>query len=175
MNSESPVGYLDGHHHLQDPKFDLDRDSIISALRMMNVKGMVVNGTTESDWSRVQTLAASNPSQFWNSFVRREMNRTLHAVGAYFSFSGYFFESREGRTDSERSKRYRTKVYWSKRMHLQCYFRWRKNALHSEPASGSTIPAILWSRTKRSPRCAISLKTNFDNRLRRISCGSSAR
>jgi TatD DNase family protein len=62
MNSESPVGYLDGHHHLQDPKFDLDRDSIISALRMMNVKGMVVNGTTESDWSRVQTLAASNPS-----------------------------------------------------------------------------------------------------------------
>jgi Tat protein secretion system quality control protein TatD with DNase activity len=27
-------------------------------------------------------------------------------------------------------------------MHLQCYFRRRKNALHSEPASGSTIPAI---------------------------------
>jgi TatD DNase family protein len=56
------TGYFDAHNHLQDPKFDPDRDGIISSIRMTNIRGMVVNGTTESDWSQVQGLAASDPS-----------------------------------------------------------------------------------------------------------------
>jgi TatD DNase family protein len=55
-------GYFDAHNHLQDPKFDPDRDSIISSLRMTDVRRMVVNGTTESDWPQVAALAASDPS-----------------------------------------------------------------------------------------------------------------
>jgi TatD DNase family protein len=55
-------GYFDAHNHWQDPKFDPDRDSVISSLRTSNVRGMVVNGTTESDWSQVQALAAGDPS-----------------------------------------------------------------------------------------------------------------
>jgi TatD DNase family protein len=56
------TGYFDAHNHLQDPKFDPDRDTIISSLRMSDVRGMVVNSTTESDWSQVAALAASDPS-----------------------------------------------------------------------------------------------------------------
>jgi TatD DNase family protein len=62
MSSEPAVGYFDAHNHLQDSRFDPYRDSIISSLRMLNVRGTVVNGTTETDWSPVHTLAASDPS-----------------------------------------------------------------------------------------------------------------
>jgi TatD DNase family protein len=56
------TGYFDAHNHLQDPKLDPDRDSIVSSLRMTDVRGMVVNGTTENDWPQVAALAASDPS-----------------------------------------------------------------------------------------------------------------
>jgi TatD DNase family protein len=62
MNPERSVGYFDAHNHLQDPKFDSDRASIVALLQALNVKRMVVNGTAENDWSRVQALAANDPS-----------------------------------------------------------------------------------------------------------------
>jgi TatD DNase family protein len=62
MSLESLIKYFDAHNHLQDSRLDPYRDSIISSLRMLNVMGTVVNGTTEADWSQVQDLAAGDPS-----------------------------------------------------------------------------------------------------------------
>ncbi len=62
MNPECSIGYFDAHNHWQDPGFDPDRERIISSLRALKLKRMVVNGTTESDWSRVQTFASNNPT-----------------------------------------------------------------------------------------------------------------
>lgn len=55
------TGYFDAHNHWQDPGFDQDRASIISSLRTLNIERMVVNGTMETDWSRIQALAANDP------------------------------------------------------------------------------------------------------------------
>jgi len=62
MSLESPIKYFDAHNHWQDPGFDHDRAEIIASLKPLNIKCMVVNGTTECDWSQVQDLAASDPS-----------------------------------------------------------------------------------------------------------------
>jgi TatD DNase family protein len=62
MNPERPTAYFDAHNHWQDPGFDRDRAEIIASLKSLNIKCMVVNGTTETDWFQVQTLAASDPS-----------------------------------------------------------------------------------------------------------------
>jgi TatD DNase family protein len=56
------TGYFDAHNHWQDPGFDTDRPGISASLQALNIKCMVVNGTTENDWSRVQALAADNPN-----------------------------------------------------------------------------------------------------------------
>ena len=51
---------LDAHNHWQDPGFDPYRADIVATLQELNVKSMVVNGTAESDWPRVQALAAND-------------------------------------------------------------------------------------------------------------------
>jgi len=55
------TAYFDAHNHWQDPGLDCDRVDIIASLKSLNIKCMVVNGTTETDWSQVQALAASDP------------------------------------------------------------------------------------------------------------------
>ena len=56
------TAYFDAHNHWQDSSFDADRAGITSSLQTLNIRRMVVNGTTENDWSRVQALAADDPS-----------------------------------------------------------------------------------------------------------------
>jgi TatD DNase family protein len=56
------TGYFDAHNHWQDRSFDADRAGIISSLQTLNIRRMVVNGTAENDWPRVQALAANDPS-----------------------------------------------------------------------------------------------------------------
>src|SRR5690242_84674 len=56
------TGYFDAHNHWQDPSFDPNRAAITSSLQMLNIRRMVVNGSTENEWSRVQALAANDPS-----------------------------------------------------------------------------------------------------------------
>jgi TatD DNase family protein len=56
------TGYFDAHNHWQDPGFDPDRANIVASLKSLNIKCMVVNGTTENDWSRIQALAVKNPT-----------------------------------------------------------------------------------------------------------------
>jgi TatD DNase family protein len=62
MSPERSTAYFDAHNHWQDPGFDQHRAEIIASLKPLNIKCMVVNGTTETDWSQVQALAASDPS-----------------------------------------------------------------------------------------------------------------
>ena len=56
------TAYFDAHNHWQDSSFDADRAGITSLLQTLNIRRMVVNGTTENDWPRVQALAANDPS-----------------------------------------------------------------------------------------------------------------
>jgi hypothetical protein len=56
------TAYFDAHNHWQDSSFDADRAGITSLLQTLNIRRMVVNGTAENDWPRVQALAANDPS-----------------------------------------------------------------------------------------------------------------
>ena len=62
MSPERSTAYFDAHNHWKDPGFDQDHAEIIASLKPLNIKCMVVNGTTETDWSQVQALAGSDPS-----------------------------------------------------------------------------------------------------------------
>ena len=53
--------FIDCHNHLQDPRFDNNRDELITTIREAGVARCIVNGTTESDWPAVTSLAESHP------------------------------------------------------------------------------------------------------------------
>lgn len=52
---------FDSHNHLQNPRFDQLRDDLISEMRRVDISRCVINGTTESDWSKVKQLAQDHP------------------------------------------------------------------------------------------------------------------
>lgn len=52
---------IDAHNHLQDSRLDDSRERIISTMKTAGIVGSVVNGTSESDWPKVQTLAETHP------------------------------------------------------------------------------------------------------------------
>jgi TatD DNase family protein len=48
---------FDSHCHLQDARYDGDRDAVIASARAAGVAGMLCCGTEERDWPAVQALA----------------------------------------------------------------------------------------------------------------------
>jgi TatD DNase family protein len=52
---------IDAHIHLQDARLDLIRPLLEDIMRSENIGCLVVNGTTEADWSRVVDCMASFP------------------------------------------------------------------------------------------------------------------
>jgi len=52
---------LDAHLHLQDPRLDAQRESVINEMRAAGIERWVVNGTDESDWDVVAALALAHP------------------------------------------------------------------------------------------------------------------
>lgn len=53
--------YYDAHNHLQDSRLRPWRDEILGALPAADIRGVVVNGTRESDWNEVAALAKEHP------------------------------------------------------------------------------------------------------------------
>lgn len=86
----------DAHNHFQDERLQ-DRDRLMAACRVENVKCMVVNGATEEDWPAVATLAETYPevipsfgyhpwyiaerSEDWQATLERLLAGTPSAVG----------------------------------------------------------------------------------------------
>jgi len=52
---------VDAHNHLQDPRFDSDREIVIREMRAEGICHAVVNGTRESDWQAVLSLCRNYP------------------------------------------------------------------------------------------------------------------
>ena len=59
---------IDAHNHLQDNRFDGQRDDIIAAMKSVGVTACVVNGTKSSDWPAVAQLAQQHPQWALPSF-----------------------------------------------------------------------------------------------------------
>jgi len=55
------VNLFDAHNHLQDAALAPYLPEIIQDCQALGIRGMVVNGTEESDWDRVAHLAAAHP------------------------------------------------------------------------------------------------------------------
>ncbi len=89
---------IDAHVHLQDPRFESDRESVVARARDAGVTGMVCNGTRESDWPLVRELAARHPgvvvpcfglhpwyagdrSQGWEERLREALGSVASGVG----------------------------------------------------------------------------------------------
>lgn len=53
---------IDAHNHLQDDLLQPHLDGIFDSLQKLDLSGMIVNGTTTEDWSRVAQLAAKHRS-----------------------------------------------------------------------------------------------------------------
>ncbi len=76
---------IDSHVHLDDPRFDEDRDAVIARARAAGVDGFVVPGTTAESWLRIAALAESVPGLYpayglhpW--FMRRHRNEDIEAL-----------------------------------------------------------------------------------------------
>jgi len=54
--------HFDAHNHLQDPRLDDVRGQFLADHARLDILGMVVNGTQESDWPAVGRLARENPA-----------------------------------------------------------------------------------------------------------------
>jgi len=48
---------IDSHVHLDDPRFDADRDAVIARARQAGITGFVVPGTTAQGWQKLAGLA----------------------------------------------------------------------------------------------------------------------
>ncbi|MES2572911.1 MAG: TatD family hydrolase [Verrucomicrobiota bacterium] len=82
----------DAHNHLHDPRLVPHRAQIFEALRRLKVTRCVVNGTRESDWEAVATLAGAHPGTIasfgvhpWyvNDVSPQWQNRLLDFLQAY--------------------------------------------------------------------------------------------
>lgn len=59
---------IDAHNHLQDSRFDGDRNAILNTLEEVGVTKCVVNGTEQADWDKVAKLAEQHPKMVLPSF-----------------------------------------------------------------------------------------------------------
>jgi TatD DNase family protein len=59
---------IDAHNHLQDPRFDGDREQIVSEMKSVGIDCCIVNGTEPSDWQSVVQLAHQHPTFVRASF-----------------------------------------------------------------------------------------------------------
>lgn len=59
---------FDAHNHLQDPRFDHCRDTVIAEMQQSGITRCVVNGTHARDWSSVASLANQYPDLIIPSF-----------------------------------------------------------------------------------------------------------
>ncbi len=50
---------IDAHCHLDDPRFDGDREAMLARARAVGVHAMIIPGVTRIDWPRVRAVAAS--------------------------------------------------------------------------------------------------------------------
>jgi TatD DNase family protein len=55
------VPFFDAHNHLQDERLGPELDEVVPSCRRLGIEAMVVNGTCETDWPRVEQLAARYP------------------------------------------------------------------------------------------------------------------
>jgi TatD DNase family protein len=55
------MAFIDTHCHLQDPRLCGGLDGVLQRARAAGVIGLVVCGTSESDWGAVLALASGNP------------------------------------------------------------------------------------------------------------------
>ena len=53
--------FYDAHNHLQDERFDSNRDELVDAARNAGIVRMVVNGSCEGDWPLVAELSKRFP------------------------------------------------------------------------------------------------------------------
>ncbi len=51
---------IDSHVHLDDPRFDEDRDAVLARARHAGVDAFVVPGTTTASWPKIAALAATD-------------------------------------------------------------------------------------------------------------------
>jgi len=59
-----PYSLVDTHCHLDDARFDGDRDRTICEARLAGIQAIVVPGITAAEFSRIQALAQSNSCVF---------------------------------------------------------------------------------------------------------------
>ena len=57
--SLSPIELIDTHVHLDDDRYDKDRDRVVASAHASGVKTMVVPATTRNRWTKIQSLANS--------------------------------------------------------------------------------------------------------------------
>jgi TatD DNase family protein len=90
------VRYFDAHNHLQDEWLAPCREKVIAQLNALPIERAVVNGTCETDWPEVATLASrlpwvrpsfglhpwlvGNRSEHWFEQLRNWIDRTPNAV-----------------------------------------------------------------------------------------------
>jgi len=80
--------FIDSHNHLQAPRFDQYRDTIITEMRRVGIKRCIVNGTAEADWGAVKQLALDYPDFIVPSFglhpwyLGQRSDGWLHALTA---------------------------------------------------------------------------------------------
>lgn len=60
--------FYDAHNHLQDPLFSGQQSALLHEAKLVGVRRMVVNGTSEADWSAVAALAQAYPDVVVPSF-----------------------------------------------------------------------------------------------------------
>ncbi len=53
---------IDSHVHLDDPRFDADRDAVIERAHAAGVNGFIVPATARERWSRIAALAEKYPA-----------------------------------------------------------------------------------------------------------------
>lgn len=59
---------IDAHNHLQDSRFEDQKDVIIAEMKSVGISGCIVNGTSEHDWPQVASLAERHPRFITPSF-----------------------------------------------------------------------------------------------------------
>lgn len=52
---------IDSHCHLDDPRFDVDRDAVLQRAVDVGVDAIIIPATTAARWSRLRQLAATHP------------------------------------------------------------------------------------------------------------------
>lgn len=89
--------YYDAHNHLQDERFEGRQSELMAACVQVGVRRMVVNGSSEADWSQVSALAQQYPQVLasfgyhpwyisertpeWESVLERFLDQVPSAIG----------------------------------------------------------------------------------------------